>query len=73
MNWIMLNIPLAALMVGLVAGLPLWVILTQSEEDRPVAIDPAVLRPATVAIPATVASPDPAAGARTELATAQAA
>jgi hypothetical protein len=45
MNWILLNVPLAVLMVGFAAGLPLWVMLKHAEENYPVALDSAVLRP----------------------------
>ena len=58
MNWIALNIPLAVVMVGFAAGLPLWVMLKHPETDRPVALDPSVLRAATTAGAATT---DPAA------------
>ena len=33
MNWILLNIPLAALMVAFTVGLPLWVMLKYPEGD----------------------------------------
>ncbi len=33
MNWILLNIPLGALMVAFTVGLPLWVMLKYPEGD----------------------------------------
>ena len=53
MNWIALNIPLAVVMVGFAAGLPLWVMLKHPETDRPVALDTSVLRAATTTGAAT--------------------
>jgi hypothetical protein len=35
MNWILLNIPLGALMVGFTVGLPLWVMLKHPDGDDP--------------------------------------
>lgn len=46
MSWILLNVPLALVMLAFTVGLPMWVLMTHSEENKPVAIDPAVLRPA---------------------------
>ena len=64
MSWIALNIPLAVLMVGFAAGLPVWVILRHPEIDRPVALDPEVLRPvraATTDLPGSTDLAEPAA------------
>ena len=43
--WILLNIPLAALMLAFTVGLPLWVIFKHPEENRPVPVSREVLRP----------------------------
>ena len=45
-----MNIPLAVVMVGFAAGLPLWVMLKHPETDRPVALDPSVLRLASAGV-----------------------
>ena len=45
-----MNIPLALVMVAFAAGLPLWVMLKHPETDRPVALDPSVLRIAAAGV-----------------------
>lgn len=45
MAWILLNIPLAVVMLALAAGLPLWVTLRHPEEDRVVDVPREVLSP----------------------------
>jgi hypothetical protein len=59
MSWILLNVPLALVMLAFTVGLPMWVMAKHPEENAPVAIDAAVLRP-VAATPAYVG-----AGART--------
>ncbi len=56
MNWIALNIPLAAIMFGFAAGLPLWVMLKHPETDRPVALDPSLLRVAGAGVEGRLAA-----------------
>jgi hypothetical protein len=43
-TWILLNIPLAVVMMTLTVGLPLWIILRYPEEDRIVDVPREVLR-----------------------------
>jgi len=50
MNWIALNIPLAVVLVGFAAGLPLWVTLKHPETDQPAVLDPSVLRVGSVVV-----------------------
>jgi hypothetical protein len=45
MAWILLNVPLAVLMLAFTVGLPLWVMFKHPEENRPVPVSREVLRP----------------------------
>ena len=49
MNWILLNIPLAAAMVAFTVGLPVWVMLKYPEGDDTVAPTAAVTHEDTAA------------------------
>jgi hypothetical protein len=53
MSWILLNVPLALVMLAFAVGLPMWVMLKHPEENAPVAFDADVLRP-VVAVPVHV-------------------